>query len=360
MGVLKRGGALTFLAFFFLNSCSGISYIAENGLNQWKLFNRARPVEELKTSPHSNEEFLNAIAIVEKAKAYSLKIGLKATHSYNSFVKLNGPCLVWAVAAAHPVFLEEKKWKFPIVGEVPYLGFFVEESAVKEAKRIKEKEEADVWVRCVPAFSSLGWFADPLYSSMLSGSERDIVELVIHESVHATVWVGSSVDFNEKFANFVGLEGSLSYIKENKGAEAFAKAKLEVVGEKILGEFFVSELSLHKSSVKDAVSKAKFFEEQTNRYKQFVSTKLSSGLKFIPRDFRFDRWNNAALLAYANYYSDFSVFEKMLSLCGGDLSRFMGWIEHEKKSGRFVGAPEEHLVDLVKGSSCPTRPGLDR
>jgi len=354
-------GVLRFFLFtFILNSCSGISYIAENGVNQWKLFNKARPLSELKASPHSSAEFLNAISIVEAAKAYSLKVGLKATHSYNSFVKLPGPCLVWAVAAAHPVFLEEKKWKFPLVGEVPYLGFFVEESAMKEAKRIKEKEEADVWVRCVPAFSSLGWFADPLYSSMLGGSERDIVELVIHESVHATVWVGDSVDFNEKLANFVGLEGSLNYIKEKRGAEAYAKAKLEVAGDKILGEFFVSELSLHRSSVKGVVTKTKFFEGQANRYKQFIDAKNSDGLKFIPRDFRFDRWNNAALLAYANYYSDFSVFEKMLSLCGGDLGRFMDWIVREKKAGRFVGAPEEHLVDLVKGSSCPTRPGLDR
>lgn len=343
-----------------LQSCSGLSYIAENGVNQWKLFNRARPVEELKASPHSTPEFLGAVAVVEKAKQFSTKIGLKATHSYNNFVKLDGPCLIWAVAAAHPIFLEEKKWKFPIVGEVPYLGFFVESSAMAEARRLKERESADVWVRCVPAFSSLGWFPDPLYSSMLVGSERDMVELVIHESVHATVWVGDSVDFNEKFANFVGLEGSLQYVRENKGAAALQEAKLEVVGEKILGEFFVAEIEHHKNTVKDSISKAKFFQEQKDRYQKFLKAKASAGVKFTPRDFKFEGWNNAALLAYSNYYADFSVFEKLLALCGGDLARFMGWVVDEKKSGRFKGAPEEHLVDLVKGSSCPTRPGLDR
>lgn len=328
--------------------------MAENGVEQWKLFNRSRPVAEVLASPQTNEETRRAIAMVKEGKAFAVELGLKATGNYENFVRLDGPCLLWAVSAADPIELKEKTWHFPIVGDVPYLGFFRKNSAEQEAKRIESlsSPKPDVWVRCVPAYSSLGWFADPLYSSMLKGKERDIVELVIHESLHATVWVDSSVDFNEKLANFVGLEGSLRFLQKKRDATALELAKREVAGEKLFGDFLFRERKSYEGSVKTIEEKVRFYLEMPKRYEQFVK---AQGDRVVPLPVKFENWNNAAFLTYANYYSDFSVFEKMLATCGDSLARFVGWIaqEQEKGEGRFLSAPEEHLAELVKGSSCP-------
>lgn len=147
----------------FLSSCSGVSYVVENGVSQWRLFNRARPVAQLRTSPHTSEKARKAFATVDRAKAFAVSLGLKATSNYQSYVQLDGDCLLWAVSAAHPLKLEEKFWKFPLVGEVPYLGFFQHASAEAEAARLKASAEPplDTWVRCVPAYSSLGWLRIP-------------------------------------------------------------------------------------------------------------------------------------------------------------------------------------------------------
>lgn len=349
---------LTFLIFsiLLLPACSGLSYLAENGVSQWRLFNRARPVKEVLESPRTKEETRKAIGIVREAKAFAVSLGLKATGSYDSYVQLDNPCLLWAVSAADPLELKEKKWKFPIVGEVPYLGFFRQQSAEDEARRLRESSSPspDTWIRCVPAFSSLGWFSDPLYSSMLGGRLRDIVELVIHESLHATVWVGNSVDFNEKLANFVGLEGSLRYMEKVEGKEGLERARREVAGEKLFGEFIEGVLEAYRRDVGKTESKESFYANLPKRYEEFLALRAKKGESFLPLKANFAGWNNAALLTYANYYSDFSVMEEMLAKCGGSLSRFVRWIsaEQEKGTGRFLSAPEEHLVEIVKGSSC--------
>lgn len=347
---------LLLLSAALLPSCSGLSYLAENGVSQWRLFNRARPVSEVLESPRTKEETRKAIGIVREAKAFAVSLGLKATGSYESYVQLDNPCLIWAVSAADPIELKEKKWKFPIVGEVPYLGFFRQQSAENEAKRLRDSvsPSPDTWVRCVPAFSSLGWFSDPLYSSMLGGKVRDVVELVIHESLHATVWVGNSVDFNEKLANFVGLEGSLRYMEKIEGKEGLERARREVAGEKLFGKFMEEVVEAYRRDVDSKEAKEVFFESLPKRYEDFLEQSAKRGGNFIPLKASFKGWNNSALLTYANYYADFSVMEEMLAKCDGSLSRFVRWIsaEQEKGTGRFLSAPEEHLVEVVKGSSC--------
>lgn len=341
---------------FLLSGCSSAGYLIENGIGQWKLFNRSRPVSEVSASPHTSESTRRAIDIVARAKQFAVKdLGLKATKNYVSFVQLDSPCVSWAVSAADPIELKEKKWHFPIVGDVPYLGFFKKESAEKEKNRIAKEESPvpDTWMRCVPAFSSLGWFSDPLYSSMLKGNDRDIAETVIHESLHATIWVGNSVDFNEKLANFVGLEGSIRFLEKEFGLEAMRVGKKEVLGEKIFGDFLFESVNSYKADVKNLADKNKYYGELSQKYKIYLEKKVKVGLDFKAVETKFEGWNNAALLAYSNYYSDVSVFEAMLKKCNQDLGRFVRWIvsEREKSTGHLDSAPEEYL-ESVKDSSC--------
>jgi predicted aminopeptidase len=344
------------VASLALSACSSGGYLVETGIGQWKLFNRARPIDEVLASPNTPESVRHGIEVVKRAKAFAVSdLGLHATKNYETYVQLDAPCVSWAVSASSPLVLEEKKWKFPIVGEVPYLGYFSKEGAEAKAKEIRESETPapDTWVRCVPAFSSLGWFSDPLYSSMINGKDHHIVETVVHESLHATVWVGGSVDFNEKLANFVGLEGSVRYMEKEKGAAGAAVVRDEVQGEKVFADFMKGSVERYKASVKSLDDKAAFYRDLAGRYARFVEERRKGGAKFTPVQARLDNWNNAALLAYSNYYSDYSVLERMLRSCRGDLGRFVAWIASKKKDPGFERAPEEFLATVAAKESCP-------
>lgn len=334
----------------FLSGCANVGYIFENSVGQWKLFNKERPIEEVLSNPRTSQEVRNSLNLVTKAKKFAVEqIGLKATSNYRNYVDVNSSCVTYVVSAADPLKLEELTWNFPLVGEVPYLGYFNKDSARQKAKELGVK--SDSWIRCVPTFSSLGWFSDPIYSSMLQAGNRDLVDTVIHESLHATVWVKGSVDFNEKLANFVGLEGSLLFLKFEVDEGAVEAARKEVAGEKAFGDFMEEQKKLYLERVHTLEEKEKFYQEIGRRYQNFVDERKSS---IIPLRPKFEGWNNAAFLAYANYYSDFSPLQTMLASCGGNLKRFVRWISWivQNKTERLEGAPEEHLASLMKETGC--------
>jgi predicted aminopeptidase len=341
------------VSVLIFSGCSGVRYVAENGIEQWKLFNRAKPVSEVLQSPYTTKEIRVALEQVKEAKDFSLELGLSATKNYESFVSLDGPCLVWAVSAANNLKLEERTWKFPIVGEVPYLGFFREDSAKRHGGRLMEQEDQpDVYIRCVPAFSSLGWFPDPIYSSMIKGRLRHIVDLVLHESFHATVWIPGSVDFNERLATFVGMEGSLRYLSIRVSAEEREKAEREIRGEKVFGLFLSQERERYLREVKDQDQKRRFYGGLAERYRQFIEAQQKMA-PLIPLPVKLEGWNNATFLSYSNYFSDDSAFADLLRACGGNLKRFIATVVREKESGSLAHNPEESLKELAaKGPSA--------
>jgi predicted aminopeptidase len=124
--------------------------------------------------------------------------------------------IMWVVMACQPFALEPKQWHFPIVGTVPYKGFFDEKRAV-DLKRELEHEGLDVIVRNPGGWSTLGWFTDPILSKMLNRSEGDLANLIIHEMSHATIFVKDSIDFNENLATFIGDRGTEKFLIDRFG-----------------------------------------------------------------------------------------------------------------------------------------------
>jgi predicted aminopeptidase len=160
------------------------------------------------------------VELVQDIRRFAAEeLGLNLSKNYTRYVKIDRDYLAAVVSASAADSFSRHEWKYPVVGSLPYKGFFKLEDARKEQAKL-EKKGLDVWVRGVEAFSTLGWFSDPLYSYMQNYPPRRLADLIIHESLHATIFIKGQAEFNEELAEFIGSEGSRLYVESRFGADS--------------------------------------------------------------------------------------------------------------------------------------------
>ena len=189
---------------------------------QLEVMNNARSFEQLKKDVTFPDSLKAKIKIIEEARKFGIEtLGMKSSQNYTKIYDQKGKDILWNVSAAYPYKLTAYEWKFPIVGRFSYKGYFDLEKAKKERDRLKNEGEKgvkfDTNIRSVSAWSTLGWFEDVLLSNNLDREEGDLVELILHELTHATLYVKDSVEFNENLANFVGEEGAKLFLEKKYG-----------------------------------------------------------------------------------------------------------------------------------------------
>jgi len=186
-------------------------YTLKQGTTMLGYLGRAVPLEDLASADGATEEDREFVQRVNDIRRFAMEeLGLKESKNYTRYVELDRNYLAAVVSASPDDSFGRYEWWFPVVGRIPYKGFFNVEDARKERTKL-EKKNLDVLIRGVNAFSTLGWFRDPLYSYMKSYSDRALADMIIHELVHATVFLKSQAQFNEQLAEFVGTEGGRLY-----------------------------------------------------------------------------------------------------------------------------------------------------
>jgi len=191
-------------------------YTAEQGAHFLKDQLRSRRID---AAADKWPEYAPFFEETEEIRRYARnRIGLADTKSYTTFIKEDRGYVVTVVSAAAPLSFERKVWRFPVVGEVPYKGFYNEGDALETARKL-EREGWETLVRRVGAFSTLGFFRDPLYSYMADYDPERLAAMLIHEMTHATVWFRDDVSLNEALATFVGDRGALEYLAERHGID---------------------------------------------------------------------------------------------------------------------------------------------
>ena len=199
---------------------SMVRYGLEQGLGQLNVIWNARPTEEMLSDPLFPDSLKAKLIWIEEVRALAIdSLGLKDTKNYKIVYDQKGKEVLWVVTACEPFQLKPKLWEFPIVGSVPYKGYFDKNKALAEGKAL-EQEGWDVNVRNPGAWSTLGWFTDPILSGMLERNEGDLAGLIIHEMVHATLWVKDSVDFNENLATFIGDTAAYEFLRSRFGRDS--------------------------------------------------------------------------------------------------------------------------------------------
>ena len=215
-------------------------YLARAGWAEAGILARRRPIAAMLADSSTDARTRGKLALVQAARDYARdSLHLEPRESFATFSQVRRDTLVLVVSAAYRDTLAFKTWWFPIVGRVPYKGFFDFAQARALAKEL-ERDSLDAYVRPAEAFSTLGFFNDPLLSTTLLEDSASLANTVIHELTHNHFFAPGQVVFNESFANFVGGRGSILFFEGRGDSAHAAAARLDWEREKFLGRFWSS------------------------------------------------------------------------------------------------------------------------
>lgn len=197
-----------------------VIYGIRQGKGQLNIIWNARPVEHFLEDPAFPDSLKQKLVLINEVRKYAIdSLGLKDTKNYKTLYDQKGEEIMWVVTASEPFKLKAKEWEFPVLGSVPYKGFFNKDLALKLREELVN-EGWDVSIRNPGGWSTLGWFTDPILSKMLERSEGDLANLIIHEMSHATIFIKDSIDFNENLATFIGDRGAEKFLLFKYGANS--------------------------------------------------------------------------------------------------------------------------------------------
>lgn len=309
-----------------LSACASGSpfYLLKAARGQLQILCNRRPITEV-LQETEDPKLKSKLELVLKVQEFSRqKLSLDTGDSFRYFSKIDRDAAAYNVVAAPALSLSPHTYWFPLVGSVPYLGFFSREEAEEHARSL-EKAGLDVLVQDVAGYSTLGWFDDPLLSSQLAHSEYGLIRLVIHEAVHSTVWIPGSVAFNESLASFVEEKGSREFIAwqdpEGKRLQKIDDYKKERESYIQLMRATASELkTLYDSQESEQEKKdgksailADLRLQIRNREWKFLNPE-----KLLAKDY-----NNAHFLSYLTYHSGNHYFQGVWERCDRDWKCFL-------------------------------------
>jgi predicted aminopeptidase len=204
-----------------LAACGQPLYVARLGLTEARILLRRQPIPRVMSRPDVSPELRERLELVLAARAFARdQLGFEVGDSYTTYAAVSpGETTVQVVSAAYRDRLESYTWWYPIAGRVPYRGYFDPGAARAEAHRLAQRG-LDVDVRPATAFSTLGWFADPLLSTTATAGPVPLVTTVLHELFHQTLYVPGEPAFNESAATFAGERGAVAFFCTGPGADA--------------------------------------------------------------------------------------------------------------------------------------------
>lgn len=277
--------------------------------------------------PRFNDAERLRLADVPAIQAYGARVGLAASDNYN-VVNPAWRRTIWNVTACDPAALRPRTWWFPVVGRMPYLGFFRDRDAARHVLRLRA-EGWDVYARTAGAYSTLGWFQDPLTPEMLRWSESQLAETLLHELTHATVWIPGSVDFNESLASFVGERAGIGYLEDRYGHDAdIARVARDRLTDRVVFRegLHAAYLELDAMFARTDLSprerldrKAAFYADLPVRVARLPLRDRRPWVRWV----RQGDWNNARMVQFRTYNRSPEHFQALLDDEAGDLAAFL-------------------------------------
>ena len=329
-----------------LSGCSSISYYSQLADGQRQLLRAREPVAEVIADPTRPQPLRDHLVQAQKARMFASEhLHLPDNQSYRLYADIGRPYVVWNVFATQEFSLSPENHCFPIAGCVAYRGYYSQGAARGEAALLRQRG-MDVSIGGVEAYSTLGWFNDPIMSSMMHWGDERLATLIFHELAHQRFYVKDDTEFNESFATFVEQEGTrqwrvargLAPLGDSTLRQRDQFTRLILDTRKRLETLYAQPLSAE--AMRQA--KAAQFERLRQDYRQLRDSQWAG-------DKRYDAWinqpmNNARLLPFGLYDQWVPAFAALFKQEGGDWVRFYAAVE---RMGQLpVGARKTALRQL--------------
>ncbi len=337
IGIMNRSGArrlsrIGALLVLVCASCSPV-YVARAAVEEARILSRRRPIREVLSDQNTPERTRAKLELVLQARSFAdHELGLNTGESFTTYSWVESDTLLMVLSAARKDRFEQHTWWFPIVGRVPYKGYFNFAQAYAAAAAL-DRAGYDTYVRPSSAFSTLGFFNDPLLNTVLRYGDISLASTVIHELLHNTEFVPSQVSFNESFANFVGDRGAAHFFCTREGAiSQRCQLARDVWSDNLIFAAFLSQLiaDLEELYARPGLSSADrvrlredVYQQARSRFEKEVRPRLKTN-SF--RDFAQEPLNNAALIATRLYYDRLQLFEDAYQRHNQDLRATIDWL----------------------------------
>lgn len=336
------------LLLVFVPACRA-GYVLKQYQGQRKIQRDMRPVAEVLADPAVAEPTKAKLRWVLRAREFGIqRVGLAGTDNYTWFYDTGGKPVAWNVTACRKHAFKEKRWWFPIVGSVPYLGFFDKEDALAE-KRQLEEDGWDTHLSEVAAYNTLGWFVDPVFSPMLRNDEAHLAATVLHEMTHGTVYFPGQSDFDETLAEWVGNQAARELLIEVYGADSAARKRFDEDLEddarfnaflhevrQELERLYAEEIPREEKVAKRELVFARARERFAAELPRYKTRAYAS---FLKKDL-----NNALILSYGRYHARTDLFDRVFEAHGRDLRATVGFFQSLDPGGDAREAMEEWLA----------------
>jgi predicted aminopeptidase len=340
--------ALAFLSL--LGGCSTLSYVAQAAGGQWELAGAARPIPEVIEDPDTPPRTRQLLSDVESVRYFAWQNGLNVRGNYEKYVELDREYPIWFVNASQPLAFRARLFSFPIIGSFPGLAWFDKENAERFRDRLGA-QGYDVNMRGVSAFSTGGWFDDPIVWSMLSdspGAFASLVNTVMHESLHATVLIKDQQYYNESLAAFVGDTMSAHYLQTRSG-QLMPDELRAYLDARRMGQLRAQRLNQVYREL-DAVYTSRISDAEKYAKKGQIIDQLVKDLRLTKRP------NNATLIGFKLYQVGKDDFSELFAACGYSWRRFL--TAASSLESEDFGEPQRAefgpVVAALRERGCPT------
>ena len=312
-----------------LNGCSSAAYYSQLADGQWQILKARKPVATIIADPQQPPALREHLAKAQAARTFaSQHLHLPDNQSYRLYVDLKRPYVVWNVFATAEFSLNPVTHCFPIAGCVAYRGYYAQ-GAARGAAALQRQQGMDVLVSGVEAYSTLGWFDDPILNSMLNWGDERLATLIFHELAHQRFYLKDDTEFNESFASFVEQQGTRQW-RTYQGLPPSGSAGLEQRDQfmglvldtrKRLQQLYAQPLPAAEMRQRKAAE----FERLRREYRQLRDHQWAGNN-------RYDLWinspmNNAKLLPFGLYDQWVPAFAALFKHSGGDWQMFYAEVE---------------------------------
>ena len=320
--LVAAGGAVAWCA------SRDVRYVGRAAVEEALILLRRRAITAVVADPATDPVTRARLELVLAARGFAAEsLHLAARRTYTTYSRVRRDTLVLVLTASRSDRLAELTWVWPVVGRVPYKGFFHLAEAEAEARRL-EQRGMDTYLRVSNAYSTLGWFNDPLLSTIVREDSVDLAATVIHEILHNTVWVKGSVPFNESLADFVGYRGAEAFFLA-RGDRRNAERAVARWQDEIRLEHFYDSLAARLERVYAQGLPAPALQEQRQLVFSAAQAELAGPVAQELRTID-GRWlarrplNNAVVIAARLYRTHLDRFEELLAEEHGNLVRAIG------------------------------------